>query len=307
LVAGPIQESGKHSIRRGVMSQSEILNYDPSLRHPDKKTVQLREVLFFDRNKVPITSVYVPVPALANRTNEEVGRYLLRVLQAHSVNIGLQELNYENAEGVIRELANTFAYYYASCMVVNLMAVYAKRLERGDGTDPEITIVDKTEASNQCQETVEREMAAVGRISDHLFTKFETGVVKSLIDRRDMMTELWRLFLRNLVADTIILIGEKRVDAFSLSKEEFLSEFMSISKELWWGIYYQTFEFAGQRIAAKVLQRLNPAGVAFEDLKEMVRGGLNAWPTFQDVGQLAKGLTRSHPKTFFKVMRAQAI
>lgn len=276
------------------MSQSEILNYDPSLHHPDEKHIELREIVFYDSNKVPISSVYVPVSALVNKKKDEIGLYVLRVFLAHNVDIRPVDPNSEYVEKMSGTIAETFAHYYARYMVVNLMTIYAKRINRGDGTDPEIEIVDEPENCNQSQETVDRESEAVYRIVDHLFTKLKTGLANYLVDRSDIIAEFWYLVLRNITANTMLLMGEKKGDTSSLSKEEFVSEFLSISKELWWGIFYQTFESAGQRIASKVLEKLNPVGMRFEELKEMLRGGLDAWPTFQedDLHQLVKGIKK---------------
>jgi hypothetical protein len=277
------------------VSQSEILNYDPSRLSPTENRVELQEITFYDRNRVPIWSMYVPVSALANKTDGEVRRYLLRVLRAYTaIDVSHMELNNDIAEEMSEAITNTYAHYYARCMMANLMAIYGERLKRRDGTDPEIKIDNETENDNQCQETVKLEQAALDRIIDHLFSKLKTRTANHLVKRRDIITEFWRLVLCNVAGKAILLIEEKRGNPFNLPKEEFLSELESIGKEIWWRTFYLTFESAGQRIASKVLPRLNPAGVAFEELKEMVRGGLDAWPMFQDddLRQLAKGMKR---------------
>jgi hypothetical protein len=252
------------------MSQSEILNYDPS-RYLGEKLVELREVTIYASDMTKVMSLYLPASELINKRDEDIGRSVLRAFLAFNVDVSWANLDTDEEDKAKSEIANSLAHFYTNRLITNLIITYGERLQRGDGNDPEIKIVNHKEIDNQSERAKETELAALDRIIDHLRSKIEPNMAAAFINYPGFITNVWQAYLRNIAGKTVLSIREKKGDDHAISAEEF----MTVSNEHWKWVFRQTLETTAERLVSQVLHRMNPAGMPFIELQTIVRGGLN--------------------------------
>jgi hypothetical protein len=242
------------------MSQTTILNFYPAWSSSESELIDLSEITVYDKDKTKLLSFYVPSSELAGKSDEQIGCIVRRAFLAFNIDVSTIEVDSDEAAKMIAE---NLARQCIECLVVNLMIIYAKRLKRGDGTDPEITVVEGAK-------DVE-DRAAVGRIVNHFFSRTAPRLARLFFESRYFVNWFWQHFLRNIAGKTVLSIRQQKGDEYVIPSEEFLAA----SKQWEQFARDQSFRMAGERLASIVLNRLNPAGISFEDLQKIVRGGLD--------------------------------
>jgi hypothetical protein len=243
------------------MAQSKILNYDPS-RYLGGTHIDVREVTFYTRDKTKVLSLYLPTSRLTGKTDEEIGRYILHAFLAFNVDVTRAASGIEGNGGAIREIANQLARLFMRNWTAQLIIIYGERLQRGDGVDPEIKIGEPTTADAD---------AAVDRIFEHIMSKFEPALARLFAETPSFIMGVWKAYLRNIRGTTVLLIQEKKGYDYVIPPEEF----MSVSDGYWKSVYNFTLETSAEKLLSEVLPFMNPAGMPFLKLQEIIRGGLD--------------------------------
>jgi hypothetical protein len=249
------------------MSQSEILNYDPSRHLSEEERLGFREVTFYDSNKSPIFSIYILESDLTNKSDEELARYIQRMFIAHSIDVSREVSDSLYNAGIMSNIADSLTFNLRAAIVPNLLSVYCSRILKGDGTDPEIKVVKATENAEPAEES---ELAALDRIIDNLYSKWDR-LSAALTSEQKIIKDIWHGYLCNIFGSTLLLIWDEKGVDYKYSEEEFIN----YSNRIWREVYDLMLGVVCERWASQILQRLNPAGIPFLELQRIVRGGLS--------------------------------
>ena len=249
------------------MTEPEIPNYDP-LRRPPEQLIELREVVFYDSNKTPIKSLYVPAAEIANKSDEDIARFVQRVFIAHNINVSREFTDAYCNEGIISNIVDSLTNNLKTTILINLLIIYAARLERGDGNDPEIKIVKDAKEGNPDKD----EVAALDRIIDHLSARWENNIRATIMNQTDIIRIIWHGFLCNLYSSTLLAIWDEKGIAYKFSNEEVVD----YGNKVWRRVYDLLIGTLSERWASGVLEGLNLADIPFMELQKIIRGGLSA-------------------------------